>query len=228
MKSLFAELAKRSGNPIDNVDRLPAELLKHTLDVEWKETPFWKALDEVLDQTQLSIYPFATGGGLSVVPKNNRQLPRSERAGYTGPLRLEANRVSLERDPRLAESPRMRVGLEISWESRLNPISVEIPLAKVKAIDDQRKTLDSLRSDGTATSLISDRAKGTEVEVLLEGPGRGADLARFPLGRSPYAAAGARREIRIRRSQGNQQARPTLGEENRPSDRLDRTDRQEQ
>jgi hypothetical protein len=176
LKHILAELSRQTGNKLDNVELLPAELLNKTHEVTWRALPFWTALDDICDMARLTVYPYDQGPGLALRPKPDLLLPRSDLAGYVGPLRFEATSLTLERDPRVVGDPQLRIGLEISWEPRLRPISVELPLEKVSAIDDQNKRLDSARKDGLATALIPSGAKATELQVLLEAPLRTANI----------------------------------------------------
>lgn len=176
LKHLLAELTRQTGNRLDHVDRLPPELLNKKFEVNWRAMPFWTALDDICDMARLTVYPYEQGPGLALRIKPDLLLPRSDLAGYIGPLRLECTNMTIERDPRVVGNPQLKLGLEISWEPRLRPISVELPLAKVSAIDDQNKRLESLRKEGTATALISNGSHATELTVMLEAPLRTSNI----------------------------------------------------
>ena len=49
------------------------------LKVDFDKTPFWKALDEVLDQAGLGVYAFGQQRGINVVTRGRGQLPRRPR-----------------------------------------------------------------------------------------------------------------------------------------------------
>jgi hypothetical protein len=176
LKHILAELARQTGNKIDHLDRMPPELLDKKHEVTWRAMPFWTALDDICDMAKLTVYPYDQGPGIALRPKPDLLLPRSDLAGYVGPLRLEATNLTLERDPRVVGNPQLRIGLEISWEPRLRPISIELPLEKISAVDDQNKRLESARKEGVATALIPNGTKATELQVLLEAPPRTANI----------------------------------------------------
>jgi hypothetical protein len=174
LKAILTELTLQTGNKFHQVEQLPPEVLNQSLDVSWEEKPFWPALDQVLDHFKMTVYPYQAAPGLMLIPRPKLQIERGDQGGYAGPLRFEVQRISLEREPNEATPPRMRVGLGIAWEPRIKPISIEMPLAKSRAIDDQAKIWDSLRNEGVASSLTHQGASGTELEAIIEAPARSA------------------------------------------------------
>ncbi len=123
LKHILSELSRQSGNKFDHLDQIPPEVLDKKHDVTWRAMPFWTALDDICDMARLTVYPYDQGPGLVIRPKPDLLLPRSDLAGYIGPLRFECTNLTLERDPRIAGNPQLRLGLEIAWEPRLKPIS---------------------------------------------------------------------------------------------------------
>lgn len=176
LKHILGVLEKQTGNKFDHLDQIPPEVLDKKHDVTWRAMPFWTALDDICDMARLTVYPYDQGPGLVIRAKPDLLLPRSDLAGYVGPLRFECTNLTLERDPRVVGNPQLKLGLEIAWEPRLKPISVELPLDKVSAIDDQNRRLESARKDGLATALVSGGTKATELTVMLEAPPRTASI----------------------------------------------------
>ena len=108
-----------------------------TLRVHCEKTPFWPALDQLLDQAGLTLYTHGRGGGIRVIAaldKKKRAL-RVGRASYSGPFRFEPLDVVARRDPREPEVGSLVVTLEIAWEPRLRTINLMLPMADVRAVD---------------------------------------------------------------------------------------------
>ena len=94
LSKVLAALQEQSGNRIIDTRRRPgATLPDPELKVDFDRTPFWQALDEVLDQAELSVYPFGQQHALCIVPRSPGQLPRKGRASYSGPFRFEPIRL---------------------------------------------------------------------------------------------------------------------------------------
>ena len=90
--------------------------------------PFWTALDDLCDQTRMTIYPYDQGPGLALRPKPDIAITAQRSRGLYRAAATRSDELTVERDPRIAANPQMRLGLEIAWEPRLRPISVELPL----------------------------------------------------------------------------------------------------
>ena len=62
------------------------------LTIRFDKTPFWPALDRVLDQAGLTVYPFSEPGAIDVVARGRARngSPAPATACYSGPFRFEA------------------------------------------------------------------------------------------------------------------------------------------
>src|SRR5205085_1585819 len=109
--------------------------------LEIKNGPFWRAVDALLDATQMTVYHFSGKEGLAIVDRDPQELPRKGRAAYIGPLRLEVARISSELQPGLKTPGFLRVALGIAWEPRLAPVMVEQPVNQLQALDDAGQPL---------------------------------------------------------------------------------------
>src|SRR5690606_22354051 len=127
-------------------------------------TPFWEAIDTLLDRAGLSIYNYSNEAGLSIIEKPENQLDRAPRASYVGPLRLEVTRISAERMPGMERSGSLKVALEIAWEPRLRPITFQQPLASIKAVDDGGNEIKTGQEEGELEASVQ---SGTAVEMEL-------------------------------------------------------------
>ena len=137
VSKLFAEIQKQTGNTIADLPRAAgAAIPDPEIDVNFEKTPFWTALDAVLDQAQLSIYPYGQPGAVQVVPCGPNDLPRTGRADIEGyALRIEPVSVLARRELRSSSPPALQVALEVAWEPRLKPIAIKQRMADVKALD---------------------------------------------------------------------------------------------
>ncbi len=79
LSKALAALQEQSGNRIIDTRRRTGQTLPDpVLKVDFDRTPFWQALDEVLDQAELSVYPFGQQHALCLVPRSPGQLARAK------------------------------------------------------------------------------------------------------------------------------------------------------
>jgi hypothetical protein len=138
VSKVLAEIQKQTGNTIADLPRQAgAAIPDPEIDVKFDKTPFWTALDAVLDQAQLSIYAYANSQphALQIVPRGPNELPRTGRAAIQGPMRIEPVRVLAKRELRSSAPPALQVSLEVAWEPRLQPIVVKQRIADLKIVD---------------------------------------------------------------------------------------------
>lgn len=171
LEQAIEAITKQTGNKITGYER-------RTIDVKttFDKTPFWQALDQLLDQAELDINPF--GGELNTLVLNSKPEGAQGRAGkatYSGVFRFEPIRVESRRDLRNPSVNGMRLTIEIAWEPRITPISMRQPIDKITAVDDQGKSL-TIRSDESQEVLNATAETGmsaVELGIPLDLPARG-------------------------------------------------------
>ncbi len=133
----LSAVQKQTGNKI-SVDGLRGGDVK----VDFKETPFWQALDVLLDQGEQSINQYGgIANMLSLMSRDENAVDRSERAAYSGIFRFEATQASAVRDLRNPSVNSMRLNVEVAWEPRTVPISLVMPVNQFTALDENGKSL---------------------------------------------------------------------------------------
>ncbi|MDG2224316.1 MAG: hypothetical protein P8L85_23240 [Rubripirellula sp.] len=101
--------------------------------------PFWHAVDYVLDQAQLDINFYGGGQGtLELVPREEGRPSRVDSAAYAEVYRIEATSVNSRRNLRQPILSGLNVSLEISWDPRLTPIGLTVPIDQLAGqLDDE-------------------------------------------------------------------------------------------
>lgn len=161
LSKVIAAMTEQSGNKItDHREQFgqPADDL--TVKVDFEKTPFWEALDKVLDQTGLTLYPFGEVPGLNIVAKPEKQLPFGKSAAYTGPFRFLPTQALANRELRTDADASLHVTVEVAWEPRLKPVALRQKMQDIQAVDDRGNpvTIDSesdleLPVDGARTAV---------------------------------------------------------------------------
>jgi hypothetical protein len=157
LSKVLSALEEQSGNKIvDYRERFGQPASDPALKVHFDKTPFWQALDQVLDQANLTVYPYADEPGLNIVGRALGQTLRVQNAVYAGPFRFEPTRLDAQRDLSNSKASVLRLTIEVAWEPRLKPISLAQRLTDVQAIDDR-------------SGRLKVESEEAEIEVPVEG-----------------------------------------------------------
>jgi hypothetical protein len=166
LSKILAALGEQSGNKIvDYREQFGQPKNDPSLKVHFDKTPFWQALDKILDQANLTVYPFGDEPGLNIVGRALGQSLRVQTAVYSGPLRFEPIRLEAQRDLREPKASMLRFTFETAWEPRLKPIGLMQRLADVEAVDDRSRPL-KVESEEAAMEVPIDGPKSA-VELTL-------------------------------------------------------------
>lgn len=164
----LADLEKQSGNRVLNGTG-------EVVTVDFKNELYLKALDSLLDQTQMNVELYGgEPGAISLVERPPGEANRSDRAAYAGSFRLEPIRVQAVRNLRNPDVQGCRVAMRVEWEPRLNPISITQDVADLKIVDDQGKSL-AVEGQGMRGADVRPGASGIEVELPIALPDRKAE-----------------------------------------------------
>jgi hypothetical protein len=163
-KAIIA-IGEQSGNKIeDHREKFGQPVTDPNVKVNFEKTPFWQALDDVLDQAGLTLYPFAEGAGLNVVAKGEKQLPLGKSASYAGPFRLLPTQAMATRELRTDAGASLNISIETAWEPRLKPIAIRQKMQDIEAVDDKGN---ALKIEGEADLEVPVDGSRSAVELML-------------------------------------------------------------
>jgi len=132
---------------------------------------FWHAVDIVLDQANLDVNFY--GGDsetLRLDPRSEKRPSRVDSAAYVGVYRLEPTSVASRRNLRQSELNRLNVVVEVSWEPRLTPIGLTIPVAQISGKLDDGAILKPQESSRTIPVTTNAAIAFSEVYFPLQLP----------------------------------------------------------
>jgi hypothetical protein len=142
LPEVIAAIDKQTGNKLlDYRGQFGQQAAAKTLDLELEKTPFWSALDQILDQAGMTIYQYSGEPGLSLVNRSGGEVPRYNRGVYAGAFRIEATDITARRDLRDANGQALKLQLDVAWEPRLVPIAITQAGDAITAIGDTGGTL---------------------------------------------------------------------------------------
>ena len=172
LDKILAAIEEQTGNRIVDARFTPPAVAVPVLHVDFDETPFWPALDEVFDKAGLSIDPYNAQGAVRCVARGEMEFPRRHLASYSGPFRFDPTRIEAVRDLRRAGLTALRLKLEISWEPRLKPITLQVPMANVRAVDDAGNALGVENRQAVLEVPLPSDSIAVPLTIPLPLPGR--------------------------------------------------------
>jgi len=174
LAEVFAAISKQTGNTIvDHRAKFGGVADPVKVSVDFDHTPYWQALDQVLDQAGLTLYGFAGERGAFVINRPPGAAPRAAQATYAGMFRLEPVRFEAQRDLRNRERGSLRLFVEVSWEPRLQPFSLIEPLGDLRGVADDGSAIEPTNAQARVETLIREGLSTAELELPLELPPRG-------------------------------------------------------
>lgn len=141
-------IQQQTGNQVTGYERRGGQVK-----VAFDKTPYWRALDEVLDQAKLNINEF--GGetsALVLTARPDSEASRAESGVYSGVFRLEALRLEARRDLRNPAVNGMRLSIGVAWEPRVMPIALRQQLSEITVLDDRGEELAVTGTQGAINS----------------------------------------------------------------------------
>lgn len=199
ISEVLAAVAKQTGNPItDHREAFGQEKSDPKVSVDFEKTQFWKALDLVLDKTDLTLYGFTGQRGAFVINRPGDDSPRTARAVYAGLFRLEPARFEAVRDLRSDKMQSLKFYMEATWEPRLQPFAILQPLGQVSAVGDDGDAIAVAGADAEPEATIREGISAAELEIPLSLPKRSTEKIRSLKGKLLALVPGPVEDFRFR------------------------------
>jgi len=166
-------VAKQTGNHlVDYREQFGQDAQPRTVSLEIADEPFWPAIDKILDASEMNFYPFSGEESLAVINREQGLAPRSERASYAGPFRIEAISVVARRGLRNPDQQGANVELEFAWEPRLRPIALSQPAEALEITADDGSQIEIPNPDASFDVEIQPGSHATELTIPITLPPR--------------------------------------------------------
>jgi hypothetical protein len=137
--------------------------LNKTVLTEFEETPYWEALDEILDQMGLTI-PAEDGMEMDLATRVTSAPLRIESSSYAGVFRMVPLMVSKNSDLQNPDNNYLSISLLFAWEPRIEPSLLTLLPNTMKIVCDNGETLQPKSQEPIEFSA----AAGCQTVVNLE------------------------------------------------------------
>ena len=144
------------------------------VDLDEKDSPFWNVMSKIMTQAKLRVNNFATSDGLSLVSGMQEGAGETPESYSTGPFRIDVASIqsSLPFGSRLGGQ--LDLSLTVSWEPRLKPIFMSIPMAKLQATSNDGQALASSNPESDPEVPLNNGGCSTQIDLQLQRPPRAA------------------------------------------------------
>ena len=176
LSSVLRELEKLSGNRVVDYRQVRGQPnIELPITVDLQNVTFWEALDRILDEAGMAVYPYAHDNrgrplrAVAFIESESMNKTRSQRTYYRSGFRFEPIRMVSERNYRKPLADGMEVSVQTAWEPRLTPIRLVLLRNTITATDEHGHDLKQ-RSSGRSEIAI-DRGPPTFI-IPFELPDR--------------------------------------------------------
>src|SRR5579884_2921180 len=150
----LAELTKQTGIRVEDARGAPDE----TIHLDWKQTPFWQALDALAAAAKARVNIYPTSGRIVLDKRGaDYQLPP---ICYDGRFRLTVKKVTTSRDLEISdkktEGGATNLLVEVAWDPELLPLYLETRPHRLRLVDDRNNVL-TVPDEGNSPAPVDGR-----------------------------------------------------------------------
>ncbi|HJN13123.1 MAG TPA: hypothetical protein QF564_30890 [Pirellulaceae bacterium] len=165
-------LEKQTGNRVTSDEEQVG-----TVKVDFDKVPYWRALDQILDQAGLSV---DENGGesntLVLRAASDGEVRRADAATYSGVFRFEPIRMESRRDLRDPGVNGLRLSVNVSWEPRIKPILLRQALDSLTITADKGDSLSFATARGALNASAANGVPAVELILPIGLPSRDVRL----------------------------------------------------
>jgi len=173
LDQLLEEVHEQTGNRlVDYRDQFGQDIQSRKISLEIDDQEFWPAMDQILDQAGMSLYPFSGEEALAIIEREEGTTSRVGKASYSGPFRIEATNVIAQRGLHNPQQQGTRVELEIAWEPRLRPIAISQPSEAITITADNGIEIPLSNSQAVLEVEVQPGNHTTELTIPMALPPR--------------------------------------------------------
>lgn len=183
-------ISEQTGNEISLQGEDALSDIEIELDVQ--DEPFWNVLDTVIRQANLRINAFGTTEYDLVLAPGGQNTEGENATFATGPFRVETSFVQATKRFNAQIPGQLQVSLQVTWEPRLQPVFMQIPMASIEATTSEDETLSSTNPQAAPEIPLNYGGCTTQIDLMMERPPRSVDMLKNLKGEFVIAVPGER------------------------------------
>jgi hypothetical protein len=177
------QIREQTGNDVDLGDDTPESLGDIKIELDFSEAEFWVALAEIIIQGKLVVDPYAgqpgqlrlglsdaarrqagnPGAAAPVIAEGEGAPPRC----VSGIFDLMVTRVQSSRNLINPERNFCKISVLVRWEPRVQPISIQLPVSTIKAIDEFDNPIVIPNSEAVLSGIVQPEIPELEFSIPI-------------------------------------------------------------
>ncbi len=146
-----------------------------SIGVDWNDTPFWTAIQDVLMKANLRVAATAAANRELILGTSYSENPATY--SVAGPFRIELAAIESRQNFDSRVDGQTRVHLLIMWEPRLQPLFVQLPMSGFRATLPGGSQIAAVNPQASPEVRLNPGASIARVEVQMQRPAR--DVAKL-------------------------------------------------
>ncbi|HLA84981.1 MAG TPA: hypothetical protein VJL29_09315 [Thermoguttaceae bacterium] len=172
LSRVLKEIERQTGNRIIDSREQFGRASDPEVAVDFNKTPFWRAMDRVLDEAGLTVYPFGSERAVYLADCPEGAVPMTRACCQTGPFLFVPVELTAKRLVNAANEGTLHLGMVVAWEPRLAPIGLTQRLTEIQAIDENGAALDVDVRLGALEVPVNPTATAVKLSIPFAVPPR--------------------------------------------------------
>lgn len=161
------EMQTKNSIKLENADAV----LNVEVELEAQQLPFWAVMSSLMKQANLRINAFgSTESELVLVPGSNNSEGWPSYA--SGPIRMDLTSIRSALPFNSPLAGQLDVSLTLTWEPRLQPVFMQLPMSTLKALYADDQTLSASNPQATPEVPLNVGGCSTQIDLQLTRPPR--------------------------------------------------------
>ncbi len=163
-------ISEQSGNQISLQGADAMSGVEIELDVDAQD--FWSVMEKLMSQAELRIVAFGTTGTDLVLSPGGRPAKDRTACFHSGPFRVEPMFLQSTRNINSEVPGQLQVSLQVTWEPRLEPVFMQIPMSSVEAFVSEGTVLQATSPQGAPEIPLNYGGCTTQIDLQVQRPDR--------------------------------------------------------
>ncbi len=182
----LAKIRKQTGNDVDLPDEVPDVFAERKIELDLADVDFWAAIADIARKAELVVDPYAgRRGQLRLTPTQQARIaaanpnlpndvanPRADQPvevpqNVSGVFDLTVTRVNASRNLRRPELNYCNVTVLVRWEPRIQPVSIDLPIQSIKAVDEFDNPIEIPNPEGVISGTVQPDIPELEFSVPI-------------------------------------------------------------
>ena len=166
------QIVQQTRNPIRIENR--HAVADRSVELELSDAPFWEALSSLMQQSDMRLNPFSSAEQELVLSPVMTPQGQPGASSYSGPFRIDMTAIRSTLPFNSSIGGQLELSCTLTWEPRLKPIYMQVPMSQVRAELASGATLGATNPQAAPEQPLDLGGCSTQIDLLVERPERAA------------------------------------------------------